>query len=340
MGNNTTIKDVARAANVSIATVSRVVNQKKTVNEEIKKRVLAAITELNYFPNSVARSLKTYNTSIIAFLVTNISDPFFIAIGRGIEDVIRDYNYSLIVCSTDNSGTIEAAYLKLLRERKVDGIVLNTTCKNNDFVSELSHSIPIVLSNRQIRNAAFFGDFIDYDNVNGVSELTSHLLSLGHRKIGVINGPMFLSTASERFKGFRSAMRRAGFKITGDYPYVCHGSFTFQGGYEGAEKLLGGKDRPTAIVTMNSELALGTMKYAVSHDINIPDDVSLVSFGDIQNYDLLYVRPTIAHTNLQALGNKIGELMIERIHRQNKIPNREIRFLTQIHYGNSTRKVD
>lgn len=339
MSDNITIKDVALAANVSIATVSRVINQNSSVNSELKKRVIDVIEELNYYPNSVARSLKTENTSTVAFLVSNISDPFFITIGRGIEDKIKDYHYNLMVCSTDNSKDKEQSYLKILQEKKVDGIILNTTGKNNAFIAKLSQKIPIVLSNRRINDSIFLGDFVDNDNIGGAYQLTNHLLSLGHKKIGIINGPLYLSTGNERYKGFCNAMALAGHPIPENYPYYYGGNFTFQDGYDGADMLMRQNPPPTAILMMNSELALGALKYFVTHQIKIPEDVSIASFGDIQNRELLYVQPTIASTNLYGIGNKMGELIIERIQSKNQMKNREIQFVTQLSLGNSTRSI-
>ncbi|MCU9614889.1 LacI family transcriptional regulator [Caldibacillus lycopersici] len=341
MKKNVTIKDVALAANVSIATVSRVINQNSSVNPEIKQRVLDAISMLNYYPNSAARSLKTHNTRTIAYLVSNISDYFFTTVGKGIEDVIKKYDYNLMLCNNANSEEVELAYIKLLQEKKVDGIILNTTGKNNELIAEISKDLPIVLSNRQVNHPDFRGDFIDFDNISGIYELTSHLISLGHRKIGIINGAIYLSTFRERFEGFAKAMKTIGVIVDNDYIYNYNGDgfSTFIDGYDGANYLMNLEEKPTAIVMTNSELAFGALKYFKSNNIRIPEDVSIVSFGDIVNRDILYVQPTITYTNLMGIGNKIGELMIERIEKNNQIINREIRFTTQIDYGNSTRKI-
>ena len=217
MAKISTIKDVASLANVSIATVSRVINHSGSVNPILAKRVQQAINDLNYSPNIVARSLKTSNTATIAFLVSNISDPYFITIGRGIEDYIKGFGYNLIVCSIGHSKEKEIAYLQLLKEKKVDGLILNTVGYNDDIISELSQNTPIVLSNRRINSASFNGDFVDSDNIGGVYALTKCLLAAGHRKIGTINGPSHLSTASERYRGFCNAMNDHGISIEQDY---------------------------------------------------------------------------------------------------------------------------
>lgn len=333
-----TMKDVAKLAKVSIATVSRVINENPSVKSEIKERVLQAIEKLNYRPNTIARSLKTNHTGTIAFLVTNISDYFFTAISRGIEQVIKQHDYNLIVCSNDNSKETEKKYLQMLQEKQVSCIILNTTGKNNEYITELSNHLPIILSNRKIKNENFKGDFVDFDNTDAVYRLTKHLISLGHRKIGVINGPLYLSTAHERFEGFKKAMKEINIEVDENYPFNYNGSFISKDGYRGVKYLLEKDDQLTAIVMMNSEIALGAYKYFISNNINIPEDLSVVSFGDILNKELLFVNPTISYTDLKSLGNKLGEVAIERVENKSLNVNREFRFMTQIQYGESTSK--
>lgn len=218
MSKTATIKDVAFESQVSIATVSRVINKSGTVNPLLEERVLAAIEKLSYTPNNIARSLKTSTTSTVAFLVSNISDPFFITIGRGIEDYIKEYDYNLMVCSVDQSPEKELEYLNLLKEKQVDGFIINSTGLNDDEITKISQKIPIVLSNRQITNPSFIGDFVDNDNVGGIITLTKHLTKIGHTKIGIINGPNYLSTAQERLKGFTTEMKRIGITVDKTYP--------------------------------------------------------------------------------------------------------------------------
>lgn len=337
MAKISTIKDVALRANVSIATVSRVINHAGTVKPELEARVRQAIQELNYSPNIVARSLKTSNTSTIAYLVSNISDPFFITIAKGIEDYVKDFGYNLIVCSIDHSQEREISYLQLLKEKKIDGLILNTTGYNDETIGELSQYIPIVLSNRRINSALFNGDFVDSDNIGGTFELTKYLISLGHTKIGIINGPSHLSTAYERYRGFCRAMSTIGIQIDETYPYQYEGFFDSESGYAGAKVLWEREDPPTAIVSMSSEITLGALLYFNENHISIPDDLSIVCFGDIRNKEILYVNPTVASTNLIGIGIKMGELLLERIQSTEPISNREICFTTQINYGNSVK---
>ena len=330
---NPTIKDVAREAGVSIATVSRVLNKKGTVKEASVQSVLQAIKRLGYHPNSIARTLKNDSSKTIGLVVTDISNDFFTRMARGIEDVLNDRGYNLFVCSTDGLQQREAQCLSLLREKQVDGIILNASGKNSSLITKMSGQVPFALFSRKIPDPQFRGDFVDNDNYSGLRELTAQLLRLGHRKIGFINGQSYVSSAAERFSGFQSAMRDAGIDVGTDYPYLYSGNFNrLNSGKEGARVLW--EKGVTAILCGNNLLALGALQYCKEAGLRLPEDLSLCSFGTLANQDLLFVRPTSCEQNPDAMGARLAELIIERIESKNQIPNREIRFTTTILPGN------
>lgn len=324
-----TIKDVAREAGVSIATVSRVLNKKGTVKDDAAQKVLQAINRLGYRPNSIARTLKCDSSKTVGLVVTDISNDFFTRMARGIEDALSSQGYNLFVCSTDGLQQREIQCLTLLQEKQVDGIILNASGKNNDFITEMSSQIPFALFSRKIPNPEFRGDFVDNDNYSGLKELTIHLLRLGHRKIGFINGQDYISSAVERFSGFQSAMRDAGIDVNSDYPYLYTGSFNrLNSGRDGAKALW--EKGVTAILCGNNLLALGAMQFCREAGLRLPNDLSLCSFGTLTNQDLLFVSPTSCEQNPGAMGARLAELIIERIESKNTLPNREIRFTTTI----------
>ncbi|WP_312459560.1 LacI family DNA-binding transcriptional regulator [Proteiniclasticum sp.] len=331
-----TIKDVAREANVSIATVSRVVNGNYIVSEDLKERVFAAIKSLNYVPNSIARSLKIDHTLTIGLIVSDISNSYFTALARSAEDIIMKKGYNLIVCSTDDKKEKEASYLKLLLEKKVDGILLNTTGKNDDLISEISKSIPVGLCSRKIKNPEFIGDFVEVDNLNGAYTLTKHLLSLGHRKIAVINGQKHISSSVERYNGFLKAMEEFGIEPPETNPYHYHGNFNSpDSGESGVEYLLSLPHPPTAVITMNNELALGVIRYTMRHGIKVPDELSICSFGQITNSELMLIQPTYVTMDPASMGTTLSEMVIERISHKQNIPSREVRYTTTLVHGNA-----
>lgn len=332
--SDSTIKDVARFAGVSIATVSRVINGNYYVSPDIEKKVREAISELNYFPNSVARSLKNDNTHTIGILVSDISNSYFTSMARALEDVVNEHNYNIIMCSTEDDRDRERSHLRLLAGRKIDGLIINTTGKNDDFITALSANIPVVLVNRRIHNTNFSGDFIDSSNADGAGELTSHLISHGHRKIGVINGDLSVSTGRERFKGFVSAMRKTGITVDEGYPYRFDGQFLEESGYQGAAQLMGMTDPPTGIVIMNNSMAIGAIKYFKNNGIRVPEDVSIASYGNIENIELMYIQPSIVTLDARAVGNNAGKLILDRI-KNRSVKNREVIFPAVLIVGNS-----
>lgn len=332
----TTIKDIAKHAGVSIATVSRVINDNYTVSQDTKDRVYKAIKELNYYPNLVARSLKNDSTFTIGFLVSDISNKYFTSIAKAMEEVVKRKGYNIIFCSTEHQKKRELDYLRLLKSRKIDGLLINTTGENDDFIASLSQSIPIVLLDRKIKNANFKGDFLESNNTEGGYALTQHLLSLGHRKIGVINGNLGLSTGRERFEGFIRAMSEVGIDAENDYIYRYDGDFTNESGYQGMAKLMSMENRPSAVVSMNNEMTIGLLKYTKLFNINIPEDVSVTSYGNMDNLELMYIQPSIVAQNLWSAGTKAGELILDRINNID-ISNKEVIFSSQLIVGNGVR---
>ena len=333
--NKPTIKDVAAAAGVSIATVSRVLNHNPNVNEELSERVNQVVRELGYYPNLVARTLKNEGTKTIGYVVSDIANSFFTLMARGVEDVLTGHGYNMIVCSTDGNQEREHQYLSWLREKQVDGIIINISGKNNDLLTEISRQTPVALFGRKITNTDFIGDFVDNDNFTGLQDLTCHLLELGHKKIGLLNGQPYVSSSQERLAGFVSAMRRIGVNVTEDYPYLYSGNFNrLSSGHEGAKFLY--EKGATAIVAANNLLALGALQFCKHEKVDVPGQLSLCSFGTIENHDLLYVQPTCIEQSPASMGSRLAELIVERIESKNIVANREIRFSTTLFKGNGS----
>ncbi len=334
--NKPTIKDVAAAAGVSIATVSRVLNHNPKVNDEMTERVNQAVRKLGYYPNLVARTLKNEGTKTIGFVVSDIANSFFTIMARSVEDVLSRHGYNMIVCSTDDNQQREMQYLSWLREKQADGIIINISGKNNDLITEISTSTPVVLFSRKITDPAFVGDLVDNDNFTGLYDLTAHLINLGHQRIGLINGQPSVSSSQERLAGFTAAMRTIGVAADESYDLLYSGHFNrLTSGASGAQYLY--EKGATAIIAANNLLALGALQFCRQHHVSVPETLSLASFGTIANHELLYVQPTCVEQSPSSMGTRLGQLMIERIEHKNQISNREIRFATTLILGNSTR---
>ncbi len=332
-----TIKDVARAAGVSIATVSRVLNKNYFVSPDIEDKVRSAVAATGYYPDSIARSLKNNRSLLIGFVVSDIANRYFVNMAKAIMEVIRARNFNLIVCSTQMDRKKEQDYLETLVSLKISGIIVNATGENDELIASISRHTPVTLIHRRTRSAGFLGDFVDSDNARGAYELARHILSRGHRKVGIILGYLSISTARERLDGIRRAFGEAG--VPFDEDDIFYGDFTEECGYLGAEALMTRPDRPTVILAMNNAVILGALRYLRLHDIRVPEDVSVGSFGTIENIELMYVRPTLVTQNSWSIGTKAAELILERLHHKH-MANREAIFHSELQPGNSIRTLD
>lgn len=335
----TTIKDIARKANVSIATVSRVINGKPTVAPELYDNVMAVIRETGYYPNQLARSLKATSSKTIGVIVPDITNEYIAQIITVIDSYIQPKGYTLILCSSLNDAQNELKGLRLLLEKQVDGIIINTTGFNNAYVSKLSQRIPILSLHRKIDRPDFHGDWIDTDIYECAFSLTRLLLRNGHQRIGCLSGPMHLSTARMRLDGFCAALKEAGYDFPLDSPYIYEGDFTLKSGSDGAHYFLSLPNPPTAIVNMHGESTLGMLRYFRMHDVCVPEDISLVSISAIPNSDILYVQPYHYQMRPDSIGYRAAQMLLERIESENTLQNRESCFSMPIIEGNSVRNL-
>lgn len=313
MSKNTTIFDVAKAANVSAATVSRVLNNSAHVNSATKKRVTDAIESLGFIPSASAQSLKTSNTYTIGFLASDISNIFHSTIARGIEDVVNPENYMMLLCSTVEDPDRELAYLKMLVSKNVDALIINPTGYNAEFIYEISKKIPTILLNRRISHPHFSYDFFDTNGYQGSYILTKQLLSMGHQRIFVITGPRHLSNAAARFRGFVAAMEESGITVDDSYPYIFDGRFSYEGGVEAIDYLWSLPECPTAIVAQNNFSTLGALYALKQRNVSVPEDISLVSHDELSNWDFMITRPTHVNFNLSLMAEEIGHRILARL---------------------------
>ncbi len=321
---------------MSTATVSRVLNGNYTVSLKLKNAVLEAIDELNFMPNSIARWLKSEATHLVGYIVSDISNSYFTTLASSLEDKIKDLNYNIMIFNSNKSKEKELSYLKLLMNINADGIIINTTGENDDYLAYASQTIPIVSLSRKIGSQTYTGDFIDSNNIEGGFLLTDALIAKGHSKISVINGKMNLSTGQERFEGFKYAMKKASIPIVDDYIY--NGDFSEESGYAGAKYLCSLEQKPTAVITMNNSMAIGSMKYFIDHDISIPEELSFVTYGNIDDIDLMSIKPTYVTLDPVMIGNKSGELLINRIN-NHQLPSQQIIFEPKLIHADRIRQV-
>ncbi|MFC4811270.1 LacI family DNA-binding transcriptional regulator [Paenibacillus sp. GCM10023250] len=315
-----TIKQVAAEAEVSTATVSRVLNDSGYVSPEVKKRVHGAIAKLNYQPSAIARSLKQDKTFMIGVVVPDISNPYFMGISRGIEDVVGPEGFQLLFCSSDESPEKEARLLQLLYEKRVDAIVLATSGGNAERIGGLAASgQPIVLIDRRLEadEGAPALDLVAEDNAQSAYELTKALLDRGHVRIGVVNGLARVSTGRERLEGVLRAMKERGLE---DRLLVCSGDFSADGGVRAVQWFLREKERPTAIVSLNNRMSHGVLLELVRSGLRIPDDMAVASYGEVEAGRLLK-EPGLFYLDQApyGMGLKAGEILLRRIRKEDGI---------------------
>lgn len=330
-----TIKDIAVEAGVSLSTVSRVINNNTGVAEDKRQRVLKAIHKYNYRPNLLARGLKNDSTQTIAMLISDGNNEYFGQLTKAVESVIRSDNYNLFYCNTLAEQDTEENYLRLMTERKVDGLIINATGHNNEYIAELSRTIPTVLLHRRNPSPDFVGDFLDADFGAASYELCCYLINKGHRHIGLICGPSYLSSHADRLTSIQRALKTIGIEMGPGNPLYFEGPLTKDFGYQSSRALLSMKNPPTALVISHSHTTIGFLRYCKEHGVRIPQDISFVSPCDVQLADILYVEPACAQPDTWTFGERCGRMLMERIQAGNRIVNRETLYTPTISHGAS-----
>jgi LacI family transcriptional regulator len=283
-----TIADVARRAGASIATVSRVLNKvPRGYRGDLRERVLKAAKELDYTPNALARGLLQKRTRTLGALITDIANPYYGEITRGIGEIARQSGYALFVCNTDRRPETMAHYIDVLRENRVDAVIIGGggTTGRRHFQTLLSRGIPAVLIGRyDVPLPA-----VRIDNVKGGWEAANHLISLGHKAIAILSGPMTSTSIQDRMRGYRRALRQNG--LTVPEKWVLNGDLRPGSALHLAESLLASNPRPTAILAANDQMAIAAIRAALTLGLRVPGDLSVVGFDNIELAS--YVNPTL-----------------------------------------------
>lgn len=298
---------MAKRAGVSVATVSYVISGTKPVAPETAARVRRAMEELDYHPNAVAQSLRTRTTHVIGVVVSDIANPFFATLVRGAEDCARQHGYSLLICNTNETLEAERVYLNLLSQRRVDGLLLAPTGKNDELIGRLiergmklvfidrtspSHQVPAVLSK----------------NEEGAYQATRHHIAHGHSRIGVILGLPDVSTTQERLKGYRRALVEHG--IVPDPGLEVCGQSQVAASREACLALLSQPDPPTAVFATNNLMTIGVMQAIRKLGLRCPADVSVVGFDDFEWAEAFDPPLTTVAQDPYAMGRQATDLLL------------------------------
>ncbi|UOF92555.1 LacI family transcriptional regulator [Fodinisporobacter ferrooxydans] len=306
-----TILDVARKANVSAMTVSRVINGSGPVNEETRRRVEQAMKELDYYPNSNARSLVKKETRLLSLLITDITNPFYTTLARGAEDAAKRLGYRLIFCNSDEDPAKEKEYIEMLLSTQVDGVLFAPS--GDDSLKNLrllrKQGIPFVLIDREVPNLEC--DKVLGDSMLGAHKLMEHLIENGHRRIACITGPKHISTARDRLQGYLATLKLHDLEI--DPSMIIETEYTLGSHQEVMQKLLELQTLPTAIFAANNFVALGAIKELRKHGWKVPEDISVVCFDDLDLLQDLDPFLTVAKQPSYDFGVFGVQMLVERI---------------------------
>lgn len=272
------IRAVAALAKVSIATVSRTINGAPVVSDKLAKRVWQAIEQLNYFPNTHARSLVSGRSRILGIIVENITNPFFPELIQSFEEIAVANGYEILVSSSNSDPAILTNCVRRMIERKVEGVAVLTFGEEEPVLEQLAyHDIPLVLAEFHLDDPKASTILLDY--ASGIRAAIQHLIQLGHRKIAFLAGPHTIHSAVTRESNFRTAMEEAGLPIEPNWIIECN--HTPKGGVAGFEKLQSLESRPTAVLCSNDMTAIGVLRAAYLKGIKVPQDFSVVGLDDI-----------------------------------------------------------
>ncbi|MFM9487785.1 LacI family DNA-binding transcriptional regulator [Pseudomonas monachiensis] len=304
-----TIKDVAALAGISYTTVSHVVNRTRPVSEEVRIKVEAAIQTLDYVPSAVARSLKAKTTATIGLLVPNSLNPYFAELARGIEDYCERNGYCVILCNSDDNPDKQRSYLRVLLEKRIDGLIVASAGGDSGLVQGLKGvRTPMVIVDRGLDGVD--ADLVRIDHEYGAYLATRHLLELGHRDIATISGPENTSVAQMRLAGYRRALKEAGIEVSSGR--MLESDFTSTGGYSAAAILLE-SNPPSAIFAANDMIGIGVLRAAAERNIRVPSELSVIGFDDIQMSRYVYPSLTTVGQSILQLGEMAAEVLLRRI---------------------------
>jgi LacI family transcriptional regulator len=304
------IRDVAKRAGVAPITVSRFINNPELCSRETRMRVEAAIAELGFVPNRLASGLRSRRTNTLALILTDITNPFFTTIARGVEDIASEAGYTVIFCNTDESVSKEKMYLQMLLERRVDGILLVPARNGLDSTALIrKQNVPIVLLDRRLPE--LMADVVRCDSEGGAYELTRLLLSLGHREIAILNGPKDVSTSSDRLAGYRRALTEAGIPPGPKREY--NGAFNQASGFEMTRKALVEAQKPTALFAANNFIAFGALKALHELGLRVPEDIAVVGFDDLPSALVTIPFLTVAAQPAYEMGSRAIEILLKKL---------------------------
>lgn len=332
-----TVREVARRAGVSPITVSRVVNNAGYVSEETRQKVEQAIEELGYIPNIVSRSLRLNKTNVIALIVSDITNPFWTTVTRGVEDACHQQGLNVILCNTDENPDKLNEYIRVLLQRRVDGfLIAPTTDDSSPLALILAQEVPLVFIDRYPPNIKT--TVVRGDSEHGAYQLTDYLIGLGHTHIAILSGPEKASTSQQRTAGFKRAFQSHHLEI--DPSLIFCGEYNQEHGYQTTHAIFAAhRPQPTAIFAGNSLIAAGVFKAIYELNLNIPQDVSVVSFDDVTFRFTPEPFLTVVDQFPYTMGYTAAQRLLSQIQNDSHVSDEEIILPVQLIIRQSCRRL-
>ncbi|WP_373893756.1 LacI family DNA-binding transcriptional regulator [Virgibacillus sp. CBA3643] len=301
----TTIRDVAKLANVSVATVSRVINDNGYVNENTKQKVKDVVRKLNYRPNDVARSLFKGKSKMIALFVPDIKNPFFPELARAVEDISNKHGYTFILCNTDNDPNKEMAYLHALLQKSIDGIILVSNTMSTNQIKDMN--VPVIALDRKISSEIIS---VTVNNKEGARQAVQYLRKQGCKRIAHISGPENVSSAKGRLEGYLEEVKNEKWFAS---DFICTGNYTVDKAFQSTKELLQRDAEIDGIFVANDLMGVGVLKAVESLNIKVPDELSIIGFDGIELGEITTPSLTTMAQPIYHIGKRAAELLIQRI---------------------------
>lgn len=305
-----TIQDVARKAGVSVATVSRVINNPEIVTKKTRSKVQKVIDELNYEPSMLGRNLRTSESKLLLALIPSISNPFYTEIIKGIEDVAIEQGYNILLCETHSSPSRETIYFNLLRNRVADGIISMDPTVNKEKLLDIASKYPVVQCSEYDEDGTI--SYATINNKLAAYHAVKHLIKIGHKKIALINSHNKFLYARERRQGYEKALKEFNLPINLDWIYNTD-NLEFEQGQRAMRKLLSINERPTAIFAVSDILAIGALKEINSSGLQVPKDIAIIGFDKISFSNMTHPTLTTISQPRYKMGTTAVTMLIDKI---------------------------
>lgn len=305
-----TMKDVAQRAGVSVATVSRVLNNHARVDPTLRERVVKAMETLQYRPNRVAQRLRAGAGGVIGLIISDIENPFFVSVVRGVEDVAYEHGISVVLCNSDEHPAKQQMYIGVMKSEDVAGLIITPNAETDDSIGALVDSkMAVVFLDRRVHGVEV--DSVTVDSAGGTRDAVRHLIRLGHRRIAMVSGTALISTGRERYEAFMSALNEAG--IRPEPELIRPGRFSLESGRQLTLELLDLPQPPTAIFAASNMLALGALQALHERSIRVPEQIAVVGFDDLPWASALWPPLTTVAQPTYQLGHEAARLLLRRI---------------------------